>query len=135
MKKKVIIVVGSNFQNPRKNVTDAIAHLERYWKVSQKSEIYSTPDFIGGGKEYYNAVVEFETEEDIEHLNKSLKAYERSQGRNNKMKQDGKVPIDIDIVVYDGSIVRPKDFHTKYFKIGYNQLESTSTTPGNPVEQ
>ena len=58
--------------------------------------------------------------QDMEELGALMKRWEREAGRIAHSKS---VPLDIDIVVFDGQVVRPRDFAQEYFKIGYRALD------------
>lgn len=122
MNRKYVVVAGSNLSDSRHRIERALAFIEANWKVLRRSGIYSTPDLLGSGMEYNNAVVEFEGMSEIGEVELALKNYERLEGRTPATRLAGKVPIDLDIVIYDEKVVRQKDFTTKYFKIGYSQL-------------
>ncbi|MDE6556548.1 MAG: hypothetical protein K2K55_06245, partial [Duncaniella sp.] len=51
-----------------------------------------------------------------------LKEFEAGQGRTHAETQDGIIPIDLDLVIWDFTIKRPKDFERHYFNRGYAQL-------------
>lgn len=122
MKRRYVVVAGSNADDSRLNVEKAVKFIAKQWKILRKSEIYTTPDFLGSGKSYNNAVIEFESEIATEAMEIIFKEYEKEEGRTPEAKTAGHVPIDLDIVVCDGEILRIKDFNTRYFKMGYNQL-------------
>lgn len=70
---------------------------------------------------YYNAVACCQVDGDCscDVLQDHLKHYEISAGRVRGAKN---VLIDLDLVVFDGKIVRPVDFSRNYFSIGYREL-------------
>ena len=51
-----------------------------------------------------------------------LKQTESEAGRDSISDLEGRVELDLDLVIWDGRIVRPKDFERLYFNIGYRQL-------------
>ncbi|MDE6338577.1 MAG: hypothetical protein K2K97_02170, partial [Muribaculaceae bacterium] len=52
------------------------------------------------------------------------KNYEKENGRNAEARKRGDVPIDIDIVVWNGEVVREHDFVCNFFRIGLRTLRS-----------
>ena len=53
-----------------------------------------------------------------------LKEYELTNGRTPELKAQDIVTIDLDLTVYDDKILRPDDFKSLYFTIGYNQIKN-----------
>ena len=85
------------------------------------SDTYRT-DGVGvksAGMVYHNAVFELDTRLDAGSLNAALKQYEDDNGRD---RSTPVIPIDLDLVVYDGEVLRPGDFRHSYFLTGYRQL-------------
>lgn len=123
MKEKAVIVVGSNYQDSKNNVERGVKYIGERFKIIRQSQIYASPDFLGTGHQYHNAVLEILSDLPLKELGEEFKNYERQAGRTPGLKSQGKIPIDIDIVVYADRIVRPKDFNTKYFRIGWESVK------------
>ncbi|MDE7472703.1 MAG: 2-amino-4-hydroxy-6-hydroxymethyldihydropteridine diphosphokinase [Muribaculaceae bacterium] len=64
---------------------------------------------------YLNIVAEIETNLDHDTLRSRFKAIELKLGRDRR--QDV-VAIDIDIVIFDGTVMRPTDYERPYFQTG-----------------
>lgn len=116
----VFLSLGSNCDDAY--IKRAIEWLEKTVRILCKSDIYKSPSIGRCSSLYSNAVIKAETSTSIEELNTQLKLYEISQGRDEKARAEGRVPIDIDIVVADGKILRPRDFKYQFFQIGYLEL-------------
>ena len=71
---------------------------------------------------YINAVARLEVSEGIElqSVVETLKAVEQRLLRHHG--SSGIVAIDLDLVVWDGKVVREGDFNRPYFARGYNEL-------------
>lgn len=100
----------------------AIRWLESEVESCRSSSVYETPDFYHRHPAYYNAVAEGETPLGFDDLNNRLKKFELDCGRDAESRATGIVPIDLDIVVFNGAVVRPTEFEREYFTIGYRQL-------------
>lgn len=116
------ICIGSNWGNRVKTVRQAISHLVRTTDSLWSSTIYETP---AAGKDsgtpaYMNAVVKIRVNSDYPELNLMLKRMELEAGRNEECRNLGRVPLDLDIVEFDGEVLRPEDFRQKYYRIGRN---------------
>lgn len=119
MKNTVYISIGSNLCNGAENIENAFGFLRDNYENVVCSTIYSTPSVsIGDDSIYFNAVACCDVD-DIESSNIDLKAYESRCGRIRGQKD---VVIDMDIVIADGQILRPRDYDREYFQIGYNQI-------------
>lgn len=115
-----ILSLGSNCC--AENVEKAILWLRKTLIISDASALYITPPAKGEGLSYTNAVVRVETDMSIEELNSRFKNYERNVGRDDNCRRTQCVPIDIDIVIYDGEIIREWDFRQTFFRLGYDML-------------
>lgn len=84
------------------------------------SPIYSTLSVTDGITQYRNMVARFVTEVDIAALTSTFKCWEADAGR---VRGGNDVSLDIDIVLYDGEVVRPRDYTREYFITGYKALD------------
>ena len=119
---EVWLSLGSNCDDRARNVEKASEWLPEVIESCICSHIYETPEIHGIGTPYYNAVVRGETKLDISELNRMLKEYEVLSGRDLSARERGEVPIDIDIVIWNKEIVRPKDYFHTFFQIGYSEI-------------
>lgn len=120
---KAILVIGSNCGSREKTVANAVESLRSIGIVIAVSRIYETPDCLGSGRHYLNAVAALETDLDENALCQLLKEKEIAAGRTPSGRKRGDVPLDIDIVVIDGTVRRPADFNATYFRQGLKQIE------------
>ncbi len=119
---EVVLSLGSNCGDRHLQVKDGIAWLKDRLLQAVASSIYTTGDCHGGPRDYYNAVVKGITSKGPDELDKLCKQYETEHGRTIDARLRGDVPVDIDIVIYDRNIVRPKDFSRQFFQIGYQEI-------------
>ncbi len=124
----VIICIGSNFGKRKEIVRNAIEELQHHFEVIKVSSLYETPA-IGNNSShtelpsYINAVISCNVEVDaLERLESMLKEMEKKAGRDLEARRLGKVPLDMDIVIFNNNIIRPRDFNQKFFKIGFQQV-------------
>lgn len=118
------ISVGSNTSDREVRVNGAIEHIRGFLSRCEVSSIYETEAFNGKDAPYLNAVVHGFSPVNSINLVKFLKAWEEKEGRNHDEPSDGNVIIDLDLVIFDSRILRPKDFERHYFNIGYRELLS-----------
>ncbi|MDE7145874.1 MAG: hypothetical protein K2O30_06970 [Duncaniella sp.] len=51
-----------------------------------------------------------------------MKSWESDHGPTQGATFEGIIPIDLDLVIWDSRIMRPKDFERHYFNQGYREL-------------
>jgi len=95
----------------------------------EASDIYETPEIHGRGEPYMNAVLSGRTGMELETLERLTKEYETGAGRDAAARNAGRVPIDIDIVIWDGTVVRPKDYSQSFFRICYKSVSLKVSAP------
>lgn len=122
MLNKVVISLGSNTPDSNGRMMQAMMWLEENLISFKCSAIYSTPPLSGVGSDYLNAVAVGEIKCEQNEFNLMLKDYEKFSGRTPEAKKTGVVPIDLDIVIFNDQIVRPKDYSYDFFQIGYRQI-------------
>ncbi len=92
-------------------------------KLRASSRIYETPEIHGRDITYMNAVASLETSMELDELITLFKAYELSSGRDQLCRIEDKVPIDIDVVMWNDDVIRPKDFSSSFFALGFSDLK------------
>ncbi len=108
--KSVYIALGSNKGNKLQYLQSAVdAVFERIGAVNRISKVYATPALGFEGDDFYNACIKVETELKPKKVLKELQAIESKLGRATK-KLNGyeSREIDLDILVYDDSIINEK---------------------------
>lgn len=116
------IGLGSNAPDREAQINRAIDFLHGYLSKCSVSSIYESAAINGTDSSYLNAVVHGRSSVNSSTLVRHLKDFEKAMGRNQESKEKGVVPIDLDLVIYDMRILRPKDFERHYFNIGYREL-------------
>ncbi len=117
-----IFSLGSNCGDRLINVSEGLKWLSQYLSDFKHSSIYATPDCHGGFKEYFNVVASGTTKLSSAGLELLCKQYELACGRDQEKRKSGDVPIDIDLVIFNGQVLRPNDFKREFFKIGYSMI-------------
>lgn len=117
-----IISVGSNIVDGESAVADAVRWLQDCLSVEAISSIYSTPPLSGQGSNYFNLVARGVSSYSLDDFKVLSKEYELRYGRDDNSRRLGVVPIDIDVVVYNNDVVRPRDYEAEYFKIGFAEI-------------
>mgnify|MGYP004442647065 FL=1 len=127
MTNRAVICLGSNIPNRAEMIRLAISKVEaEYPSGIAVSHIYETPAIDGVSPNYSNAVMMLDSTHDYEQTQLQLKCIEREMGRTAQSKATGIVEIDLDVVMFNGTVMRPKDFNRNYFQIGYNHIKEHS---------
>ena len=126
---RYILGLGSNDGDRETHLRHALNFLAEICDSAWCSTDYESPALSGGKishkPHYLNSVAVVDFEGTTETLKAMLKACEVMEGRTSKAREEGRVPLDIDIVIAEGRILRPKDFHQFFFRRGYEELLST----------
>lgn len=104
---KVVLALGANLGDPRKQISLAIDAIRDIVKVERVSSLYETAPFKVNDAQpnYINAVLIGETELQPKELIKELLAIEAKLGRQRTLPKAART-IDIDIVDYEGFFLK-----------------------------
>lgn len=116
------IGLGSNTPDREYQISQAIEHICGYLNKCAVSSVYESEAFNGKDAPYMNAVIHGYTAHDHESVVKFLKDWESQCGRTRTDTFEGIIPIDLDLVIWNEHIKRPKDFERHYFNRGYREL-------------
>ncbi|MCM1020742.1 MAG: 2-amino-4-hydroxy-6-hydroxymethyldihydropteridine diphosphokinase [Muribaculum sp.] len=120
----ITLSIGSNTRRSRMRVACAIAWLKRHFSLVAVSDIYSTPEISGRFCDYSNAVAIIKSNLSAEVIEQHFKEYERCCGRTPASKIKGKIPIDLDLVIFNDFVIRSKELNHNHFSIGWHQISN-----------
>lgn len=116
---RAILCIGSNVKAACELIDRAVNRLsENGVNVTAKSKIYSV------SQPYYNCVADISTDACLGALLSLTKSLEKEMGRTAAMKALSIVPIDIDVVIFDGETLRPADYSSDYFMLGFSLISN-----------
>lgn len=121
---KATVCVGSNSPDAKHKVSNAITWLQTMLTEYQCHGPYPTEPYGAGASDapYFNAVITGHTCHTIEHLTSLFKNYETANGRVHGSSFPARIDIDIDLVVWNDTILRPADYAAPYFTEGFRHL-------------
>lgn len=127
--KGVVICIGSNVADSEVNVNNALKFVYDNFSAVKATEPYLTEaeGYVAGCNQYLNCVVIAETQLSESDLRQLLKTYETGAGRLPEHKVLHTIPIDVDVVIYDGKIVDNKEYISSYFQRGLEMLNQISS--------
>ncbi len=96
--------IGSN-QSRERNIGSALLALRRNYGEMRLSPIYSSPAVGFTGADFYNLVVEINTELNPQELTAGLQKIEDDQGRDRSAPKFSDRTLDIDLLLYSDWVV------------------------------
>lgn len=120
-----VICLGSNSGRREDNISGAVNTLMFLLEDVKMSDLYETPDACGGMNRYLNLVMSGHCDMSRKELEAACKMMELIAGRDEEARNRGEVPLDVDIVVWGGKVLRTRDYNQKFFTIGYGQIQDT----------
>lgn len=121
---RVVISLGSNVEDRMSRVAAAMTWIQSILRSTACSGIYETDDFHPTGRKYCNAVMAGDTALSQSEIDTAVRLYELNAGRDESARLRGDVPIDIDLVIWNGTVLRPRDMEREYFLRGFRELGS-----------
>lgn len=119
---RYVISLGSNRPDGRRRLESAIDMLSGLMHDVTASDIYETmpePPAPADAPRYHNAVLAGDYQGTMSQLDGVLTSLEVSAGKRMRRYD---IPLDLDIVIADGKVIRESHFRTGYFNIGYRDL-------------
>ncbi|MGE5816424.1 MAG: 2-amino-4-hydroxy-6-hydroxymethyldihydropteridine diphosphokinase [Deltaproteobacteria bacterium] len=107
---QVYVGIGSNVRDRKENFLEALARVTKLpdTKMIKESSLYESEP-LGDAKDWYvNGAIQIETRFRPETLLLKFKNIERAMGRKKVKKRWGSRIIDLDILLYDGLILKKK---------------------------
>ena len=118
-----LLCMGSNIE-PSSCLSAARSALLSHFPSIRFSKEMVT-EAIGSGflSPFHNQVASFTTSLSTEEVRTILKGIEQSQGRLPEDKVQGVVKLDIDLLMYDEQVLKPKDMEREFVKEGMKSLD------------
>ena len=142
---KVVIALGANLGDPRKQISLAIDEIRDYVTVKKVSQLYETAPFKVNDDQpnYINAVLIGDTELQPKELIKELLKIEAKLGRQRAFPKAART-IDLDIIDYEGfflesdelTLPHPRAFERKFVLEPWLEIDPGAELPGyGPVSE
>lgn len=121
MLNKALLCLGSNVPSAVEYLAAAVVFLQENGAIVRTTQPYLTdPEYQGDVGVYQNQLIELAVDCDYDTLKTTIKAYEAEIRAAGPAKPF--VNIDLDIVIWNEEVVRPKDAAADYFKSGLKIL-------------
>lgn len=121
---KAIICLGANVACADANIENATQFLSTLGTIHRTTPLYPTaPEHCGDVPPYLNRVIELHSGTDYAQLRDATKQYEK---RIRDMRATAPlVAVDIDIVLWNGTVLRAADADSQYFRQGCQMIDIT----------
>lgn len=118
---QAVICLGANTPDADKQIHAARVSVSALCDIISISGIYPTaPEYAGESTPYLNEVIVLKTRLTLSAFQQFYKEYEKVVRAQNK--HEGLVNIDIDVVIWDNNILRPRDYNASYFREGIRRI-------------
>lgn len=125
-KHTALICLGANTPDAAARISDATDMLRSLCLIGRITPAYRTaPEYAGETVPYLNRVLELSTAYAFDELSALTKRYQTAV--RNAADAAPLIAIDIDIVVWDGEVIRPADYNSAYFRKGLPLLQAISS--------
>ncbi len=118
----IVLSIGSNSRDRQWQIEHAIEWLNKHFSNIKMSSIYNSEADNHRDADYLNVVIKGDCKLDFETIYQKVKEYENVCGRTPASKLTGNVPMDLDIIIWNGKIIRPTDFTKAYFQKGWTEI-------------
>lgn len=125
------ILLGSNSDADKhmalamKRLHEAFPEDIRFSAILKSAEVSECGGEAFESAAYLNAICLAHTELAMEHILSTLKTMETDMGRKRNLEAKGVVAIDLDLVVWNGVVLRPKDVAQAYYQNCLKSLKSS----------
>lgn len=124
----IVLCLGSNVTDCDERLIRAVESLSLLLDDMRMSRRYYTPAEFSGAPPpdsgshppYLNQVIAATFRGSYDDLHRRTKSIEALCGR--RRDHGAEVAVDIDIVIADGQVMRPRDYNAEHFRIGYREL-------------
>lgn len=114
---RLIISLGSN-QDAEAKLAEARSFLYKRFLVIYFSEtIHTEPVGMPGATPFLNQVALTFTAASPEEVREDFKKIENWLGRTPESKQQGQIPIDLDLLLWDDTVLKPDDWEREYVQL------------------
>ncbi len=118
-----LISLAANDEKKETTIAHALRLIESYCVILNQTPVYRS-EAAGESQQpsYANALLQVETDQEYEELRRRFKSLEHDAGRTPASKERGIIPLDIDIISWNETLLKNKDMEYDYMKKGLHLL-------------
>jgi 2-amino-4-hydroxy-6-hydroxymethyldihydropteridine diphosphokinase len=117
-----LLCLGSNLDGATRLSAARHALLSHFSDIRFSQEMVTEAIGTGFLSPFHNQVARFTSPSDAESIRAILKQIERENGRLPEDKANGIVKLDIDLLMVDDCVLKPKDMEREFVRIGLEEL-------------
>jgi len=125
---RVYISIGSNIE-PLRYIRSSIKTLREYYGKLILSSVYETEAVGFEGDNFYNLVVGFDTEMELDKVNRTLKQIENDNNRQRTSERFSARTLDLDLLLYDDFIVKDEILKYAFVIMPLSEIAPRSVHP------
>ncbi len=125
---RVYISIGSNIE-PLRYIRSSIITLRKYYGKLILSSVYETEAVGFEGDNFYNLVVGFDTEMELDKVNHTLKQIENDNNRQRTSERFSARTLDLDLLLYDNFIFKDEILKYAFVIIPLAEIAPRSVHP------
>lgn len=115
-----LVSLGSNTNSDVNIAAAQFRLIDFFGLVYFSSAVYTEPIGMPNRKKFLNQVAQFKTHLLQEDVVKVLKSIEKGVGRDPKDKVN--IVVDLDLLRFNGEVLKPDDMERQYIKVGIEEL-------------
>lgn len=114
-----LISLAANDEKKETTIAHTFKQIEEYCVILNQTPVYRS-EAAGAAQQpsYANALLQIETDKEYEELRNCFKKLERNAGRTPASKESGIIPLDIDIISWNETLLKNRDMEYDYMKRG-----------------
>lgn len=124
-----LISLAANDEKKETTIAYALRLIESYCVILNQTPVYRS-EAAGESQQpsYANALLQVETDQEYEELRRRFKSLEHDAGRTPASKERGIIPLDIDIISWNETLLKNKDMEYDYMKKGLHLLAENNNS-------
>ena len=124
-----LISLAANDEKKETTIAHALRLIESYCVILNQTPVYRS-EAAGEPQQpsYANALLQVETDQEYEELRRRFKSLEHDAGRTPASKERGIIPLDIDIISWNETLLKNKDMEYDYMKKGLHLLAENNNS-------
>ncbi len=114
-----LISLAANDEKKEITIACTLRQIEDYCIILNRTPVYQSKA-AGEAPQpaYANALLQIETNQEYEELRSRFKSLEQDAGRTQASKKSGIIPLDIDIISWNDTLLKSRDMEYEYMRTG-----------------